>query len=390
MPHRILRFFVGLVGLLALLIGGRAVVISVGPTPADATVERQLAFLRSSIDAGAPAEAQRLFPEGEFFMLVLTGLAEAQSGHSAAAAALLEQSGRPEVAARFGDIDTLEHGTFYRGWRLLLAAEIASRSTPPDAALQTEADTIEAALLADPDGVPESYPGGRWPCDAVVAMAAVVRAHELAGRPTATAAWLAKIDAARDPDTHLLGHQLSATRGLVGAQGSSQAIIQTFWPTVSQDQGRDWQKFRDAFVTREFGLVGIREHPVGTDGQGDVDSGPLVLGVSASASAVALGAARANGDANLATDLDREAELLGMPFDPGDGRRFAGGILPIGDAWVAWARTVEWPDTITYVRDKRPLLLLYATPPLGVAALCAWLVWGPLRSRTRQRLAAGA
>lgn len=95
---------------------------------------------------------------------------------------------------------------------------------------------------------------------------------------------------------------------------------------------------------RVGGLVGVREYPVGREGAGDVDSGPLVLGVSASASAVTLAGARRVGDLALTETLDREAELLGLGFWWGGTRRYAAGQLPVGDAFLAWARTTPVGD----------------------------------------------
>jgi len=100
----------------------------------------------------------------------------------------------------------------------------------------------------------------------------------------------------------------------------------------------EWTAYRKLFVVREAGLVGVREYPTGSSGGGDVDSGPLVLGVSLSASAVTLAAARANGDVALAETLDREAESFGIGLQWAGERRYALGQLPIGDAWLAWAR----------------------------------------------------
>lgn len=358
-----------LVALAALAASARVMWVSAAPKDPD-RVGRQLDFLHSAIDAGKAREMQGLFPEGEFFTLVLTGLADAQAGRLPQAEAMLAASGRDEIADRFGTIKALEHGTFYRGWRLLLSTEIASRSAAePPAELQTEADAIEAALLADRKGVPESYPSGRWPCDAVVAMAAVVRAHALADRSTATDAWVRKLDRIRDPATGLLPHRLDA--GSTSPQGSSQAIIQSFWPDIVDSPAAEWKRFKDAFVTTEFGLVGVREHPIGASGSSNIDSGPLLLGVSPSASAVGLAAARANGDAGLADDLDREAELLGFPLDAAGGRSFLGGVLPVGDAWVAWARGVPQPKAVTYDRDKRSSLWAWTVPGMVLAVLAA-------------------
>jgi hypothetical protein len=54
---------------------------------------------------------------------------------------------------------------------------------------------------------------------------------------------------------------------------------------------------------------------------------------------VTLAAARAVGDGTLAQDLSREAELLGLPISWRGERRYALGALPVGDAFLAWART---------------------------------------------------
>jgi hypothetical protein len=85
------------------------------------------------------------------------------------------------------------------------------------------------------------------------------------------------------------------------------------------------------------GFVAVREYPAGVQGEGDVDSGPLVAGMSASATAVTIGSARANGDTALASVLTREAEVFGLPWG-GEHRRYLFGRLPVADAFLAWAR----------------------------------------------------
>lgn len=364
-------------------------------------VDAQVAFLDRAIAHGAGAEMQALFPEGEFFTVGLTALAAGNTALGSADPAVRRAAAerldraiatleRPEAVAIFGDIDELEHGTFHRGWVLLLRitrADLVGGSTP---ALQAEADAVAAALAASPVGVPASYPDQRWPCDAVVAMAAVRRTHQLAGRPTpGLEAWLARLDRLRDPATGLLPHRIGPDGAVLdGPRGSSQSIIQTFWGELSPTASRDWAAFRRAFVVREAGLVGVREYPVGAPGAGDVDSGPLVLGVSASASTVTLGAARAQGDTELAAVLDREAELLGLPVEWAGARRFAGGAMPAGDAFVAWARTQarSVPVTQAGVPDV-PTAWGTAVIALVLAGpvLLAPVVWLVLRRRGRPR-----
>jgi hypothetical protein len=152
--------------------------------------------------------------------------------------------------------------------------------------------------------------------------------------------WRARAMALADREWGLLPHRVVPDSGVAldGPRGSSQSIIQRFWPIVDpQGAARVYRRFRAAFVTRELGVVGVREHPRGVDGGGDVDSGPLVLGLSASASAVTIGSARAVGDRRLARTLAREAELLGLAFTWRGERRYAAGVLPVGDAFLAWA-----------------------------------------------------
>ena len=55
------------------------------------------------------------------------------------------------------------------------------------------------------------------------------------------------------------------------------------------------------------GLVGFREWPRGVERPADMDSGPIVFGIGTAASALAIGAARAQGDEVLATRLESAA-----------------------------------------------------------------------------------
>ena len=126
---------------------------------------------------------------------------------------------------------------------------------------------------------------------------------------------------------------------------------------------------RDGFVTRVAGAVGVREHPVGSDRPGDVDSGPLVAGVSLSVSTVTVAAARAHGDLTLATDLVRQAEVAGIPIDVAGERRYALGVLPVGDAFLAWARSVPIAPV-----EPAPADAATAPRPLWWVWLAPWLL----------------
>lgn len=328
--------------------------VSATSTTDDNRVDQQIRFLTTAISGSAPRDMQHLFPEGAFFTFVLTGMAagnlalrsdgERRAELTGTVRTALEQISQSWVSDPFGTIPELAHGTFYQGWKLQLEVLAAQLEVIDRPTLRTHADTLNGALTRSPTGVPPSYPGGYWPCDAVVAMSAVVRAQQLLSgtAPAGLDDWVRRVERLQDPQTGLLAHKVSeGGRVLDGAQGSSQAIIQAFWADVSPaTAGASWDKFATTFLTSAAGLVGVREYPHGTTGAGDVDSGPLVLDVSASASAVTLAAARRVGALNLATTLDQEAEYLGLGLGWAGSRRYWLGTIPVGDAFLAWARSV--------------------------------------------------
>lgn len=385
MLRKAVALVLGLASLLATMHVARAVVPGIRGTDA---VARQLAWLRRETPRAAP-QMQQLFPEGEFFQWALPALAAgilaADGVDSSENLAFLEETiaatSESGVARRFGANDLLPHGTFYHGWRLLLLVDRASLTQSPEhlSEVTSEARRILEALQADP--LPTSYPGQAWPCDAVVALAATHRASRLVELPelsAVTQGWFAAMEVHRDP-SGLLVHQ----RGAPLARGSSQSIIQTFLPDIDPARAAvEWQIFKDHFVTSTLGLVGVREHPHGVSGDGDVDSGPLVAGVSASASAVTLAAARRNGDVELAKVLDREADLLGLPLPVGFGTAFALGLVPVGDAFVAWARSTPL-GAEHHLSTPQPWWLLFWALSLAPGVAGVWLWWSRPRSQRR-------
>lgn len=335
--------------LLSVLLAGRIAWVGYGPPAGPQRTAAQTRFLVAAIDDGAGADMQQLFPEGDFFLTALTASAAARSDLEAARR-LRDRLDAPEMVRTFGSGMVPEYGIFQAGWTLMVAVDVAEASgaTTDRAEVERRAEVVAAALAGSRTGFLEGYPQQFWPCDTVAAAASLARAAVLLDRPE----WIATVRIWRDvvaqrvdPATGLLPHRVDADGDVLdGPRGSSQSIIQSFWPEIDRAlDGRvdpaAWERFTTTFLTREAGLVGVREHPHGVAGGGDVDSGPLVLGVSASASAVTLAAARANGDDRLAASLDREAELLGLPVQLGGQRRYALGVVPVGDAFLAWART---------------------------------------------------
>jgi hypothetical protein len=126
---------------------------------------------------------------------------------------------------------------------------------------------------------------------------------------------------------------------------------------------------RDRFVTG----VGVREYPKGVGGKGDVDSGPLILGLGLSASVVTMGAARVQHDP-LADRLAREGDLLGLPLSGLTTKRYLFGTLPIGDAFLAWSASAR-----PLVADDQPKLTgdsyWWRLPWLPIIWLLPLILW---------------
>ncbi|GJJ18060.1 hypothetical protein [Mycolicibacterium mageritense] len=379
----------------------RTLCIGFAPLPDHAA--RQLGYLDAALATGRDADMQGLFPEGEYFTRVLTGLAEAQvaarlspgsaaDSHLARARARLAAIESPESTSIFGSGMAPDHGVFAAGWSLALAVAIARVSgvEADRAAASERAQVLHTALPRTGSPFLASYPGQFWPCDSVVAVGALADAASLLGLPWRAdlAAWRSRALAAVDAGTGLLPHQVDQHgAALTGPRGSSQALIQTFWPALDRLLGVEddqWQRFTDRFVTEKIGLAGVLEYPTGVDGRGDVDSGPLILGVSLSASAVGLAAARANGDRALAGRLTRQVDLLGVPMGLRT-TRYVFGVLPVGDAFIAWARTVPESDRPRTDGSGRSAWFLVWAAPSGAVAALGLALW----PRTRRRDTAG-
>ena len=377
--------------LLGLPFTGRVAWVAWAPVNDDPVA--QLRALASALDDGGAAAMQSLFPEGEFFTWTLTGVAAARVAQNPAvrsedrafARALAEQAlaavDSPVVANRFllgRSGEYVVHGVFYRGWRLTLLNEIAAWNTAAAARADAEATAILQTVDASATPWLDSYPGQAWPCDTVVALAAATATDPARAAPF-VARWQTRIADAYDPATGLLAHRVDAAGRADGpSRGSSQSIIAAFWPTLSGGDPHPWFDYVDTFLARRLGVVGVLEYHADR-GPGDVDSGPLVLGLSASASAVTQAAARANGDTDLADRLNREMELFGLPWQAGGARTYLLGQLPVASAFFVWADTTPVGEP-TASRAPRPAWWWLAALPLTPAAV-VWVAAVLLRRR---------
>jgi hypothetical protein len=378
-----------LVTLIALVAAWRLV------TPQTSGVRQQLTFLRAQLDSGAAVEAQKLFPEGYLFLYALYGLAHVELGRTAADPAedarearwALAQLETPAGREPFDAGLKPAYGVFYQGWTNWLRGGILSLG--PDPSLLRDFESASAALATAFDAAPTpylaAYPGQAWPVDSTVAVASL-RLHDklLPPRYAGTVGrWLAGVRERLDPATGLLPHTVDPVSGAPTsvARGTSQSIIQRFLVDIDPAFGRSqYLRFRSLFVVRPLRLgPAVREYPVGQEGPGDVDSGPLPLGVSLSATAVTLGAAAVQGDGRLAGALANYGELIGVPVSTPWSKRYAAGVLPIGDAFLAWSKTAR-PWVAAQLAPVPPpgVGWTWRLPFLAVLALAVLLSWVPV------------
>lgn len=399
---RILRWlyliFIVLITFLALVINGR---LYAGADKGDVT--EQLRFIRSALENGTADEMQGYFPEGYFFSYALYGLAwvdlgidrdELREQALTEARWALEHLDSEAGRAAFSPSLNPHYGVFYVGWSNWLRGGIL-KMQPADARDETEverfrleADNLAAAYAESETPFLSAYPGQAWPVDNVVAVASLALYGYMfdSERYRATVSqWLEAAQTHLDPATGLLPHRVDAQTGVMidGVRGSSQSIISRFLPIVDPIWAPEqYRLFREQFATTVLGIPGIREYPLGVDGMGDVDSGPLIAGISLSATVVTAGAARLHDDDALADPIFNVGEALGMPISLGGAKRYAFGLLPIGDAFVAWAKSAV-PLTVTpSIQDLPPAVSPGWRVPIHlVTAVFLLILWLPFRKR---------
>jgi hypothetical protein len=268
--------------------------------------------------------------------------------------ALLAPELRAFDAAAFGEdaLATLEargrgHGHLaflaYAGLPLALRATLAPPSRHA-AAAHAIAAALAARFEAEPDGLVETYPGEVYPVD--LAMAAATMALDARARgappPPGCVRALATLRRARDPASGLLVQALDPAAGGVvprdrpRASGTALAAYALLYadPALSREL---WAALRGEQLRTLLGFGAMLEYPEPpaspgpARGRGDIDSGPVVLGLGLSATGFSLAASRAHGDLDAFRALYATAHLFGAPYDQDGMRTYVTGG-PLGDA----------------------------------------------------------
>lgn len=229
------------------------------------------------------------------------------------------------------------HAAYLGYMDLLLSLE---RYVWPDNKHAALNDRVTASLVRRLDRAPlglvESYHGEIFPIDNTALMGAI-GLHDRATHKD-HARVLAKVFAAldahyTDTSSGMLYQRVDPGTGKpVDAPRASGTALAAYFVSFA-DETR--AKRLDRAVARNtdvhFGLGLVNEYPRGRSGDGDIDSGPVLLGYGVTATGFSLSGARIAKDPERYRALYATAHLFGAPRDSGGARHFVAGG-PVGDA----------------------------------------------------------
>ncbi len=242
--------------------------------------------------------------------------------------------GEDGLAALDGD-----HGHAYLGYPALsvgMARLLDPGGVPDELIRQHDAliAAFERRLLASPTALIETYPEQAFPTD-VAAVAAAIAVH---GRATGVdhsrvlAHWVRAVRAAQLDARSGFVHQRMTVQGQPRdvPRGSGTGLAAYFAGFADRGLARQLGEALRAHERSLAGFGGVAEFDQ-QQGHGDLDSGPVVLGVSVAATGFALAPFKAFGWRESFTRLYRTTTLFGLPVQRRDHRFFATGG-PMGNA----------------------------------------------------------
>lgn len=180
------------------------------------------------------------------------------------------------------------------------------------------AESLAGGSLSDPDHHLPSYPGRRerWPADQAATLAGLHRYdhfHQGQTLPPVAAAFRLRVEGrAIDPATQLPWSEVNGRGTGKWPRGCALSYSIRYLAEADPDLARRWwAPYRAQYLVDRGVLVGFREWPPGVERRADVDSGPIVNGVGAAATAFGIGAAQAMGEELLAWRLTATAHTVG-------------------------------------------------------------------------------
>lgn len=327
-------------------------------------VLHQLQHLKEELHKGSGQDMQNIYPEGFIFLNALYGLTWCDLLQNVNKESPLFKEGIQEVDWVLAQIHSengtkifdkhlpIKYGAFYAGWSNYLLAQklallpVGAIDTSEKQQFIKKCDQIRSAIEKSETPYLESYRNQAWPADMLICVASLALHDQLFEKRYTIVIedWLAKVKQRLDKETGLIPHAVAASSGnaLEGARGCSQSLILNFLKDIDPHFASEQFKiYKTLFVDYRFGLPGIREYPKGRSGWGDIDSGPVLLGIGGAASIVGQRTMAQYQDWTIYEGLRNSIEGFGVGMTFNKKKRYIFGVLPMADAFIAWANVME-------------------------------------------------
>jgi hypothetical protein len=196
----------------------------------------------------------------------------------------------------------------------------------------------------------ESFPGWTYTADNVIVVLSL-RLHDLVAPPAyggLVRDWLAfSRRHLLDAHSGMLRYYVRSGEAAGTARGVLQAWNSMWLPLIDEPFADDqYARLRTRLLARSRvgNFVAVREYPPGESGETDLVSGPLIFGLSPTATGFGMGGASFWHDDAVLAGLLRTAEVAGFTWSFNGRRRYL--LAPLlGDAIIVAARTmVRWDD----------------------------------------------
>ncbi len=353
----------------------------------------QLNFLERELKNNSLGdEMQRIFPEGFVFVNAMYGLSWCELALCDSKDKALHDKAISESLYAFDAINSEKgkrgfdnslkpgYGIYYSGWRNYLLSKILSADTTAENlkayrdSFEVRCDNIKNALRESENPYLESYTGSAWPADMFVAMASLSIHDKIFPEKYKNEinSWLLKVRSRLDPVTMMIPHEADPKTGqsIVGARGSSMCLMLRL--LAETDPGfalKQYKLFKSNFVSKTFGLPSVREYPKGQNGNGDIDSGPVIFGVGFAATIVATGTFALFNDDALAEEQYKTVNAFGFSWTSGDQKKYLLGRLPIADAFIALGRATALKQPGTAINPEPGWRIKFNLLSLGIIAI---------------------
>ena len=359
----------------------------------------ELRGLQQALNENADVKMQEIYPEGYVFLNAIYALAwtsflrhEEHQDYFA--------EGHAEIQKAWTKIDSengkspfsedlpLSYGAFYNGWNsYVLGSKL--RLEPASIRNEQEAQQFRQQCDKIADGIqqstyPESYHSAAWPADVMLCVASL-SIHDQLFKPRYThivKAWLHEVKKRVD-SRGLIPHAVYLENGMPSenARGSSMALMLIFLRDIDlQFAQNQFLLFKKSFVDSKFGLTGIREYANGESGNGDIDSGPVILDFGGAATIVGMQTLSLYGDDESSLKIRNAVEALAISTQSKDQKQYLFGKLPIADAFIAWSHC-----GIENYREPKTLFLQFHVISTLAIVLFSVLFWMVVPRKTQAK-----